>query len=168
MTIHHYNRIYIEIHKPLGEAERIDPMNTFEKNIVNFVRTDMPDQSVMALVRNQLLNESSNVDFSGAMGSTKAKPSRAKKASAAPKQRRTRGNASELRSTVEAYVKASPTGLAASEVAKGVGAPQPAVARALKQLYEGKRIARAGERRFARYARNKTLANAAVKAARAN
>ncbi len=67
--------------------------------------------------------------------------------------------------SVERVVKAS-TGVSASEVARAAGIPQPRAAAALKELKLGKRIFQGGDRRFARYAADARIAEAASLAAR--
>ena len=71
----------------------------------------------------------------------------------------------ETLEAVERVVKAS-TGVSASEVARAAGIPQPRAAAALKELKLEKRLFQGGDRRFARYAGEAKIAEAASLAAR--
>lgn len=73
----------------------------------------------------------------------------------------------QLATRVEEAVKKS-QGLSASEIAKVVGVPQSRVSGVVKDLKTAKRIFQGGDRRFARYAGDAKVAEAASLAARQN
>ncbi|EYF06684.1 Histone-like protein [Chondromyces apiculatus DSM 436] len=157
----------------------------------------MPDEALLALVKNQL-GSLSGIDGVFAAetgtrarlrgGSAPAAPSKkgaaqpASKrggsssiAAAAPKRRpgrprkatTTSAQRQETLDKVERIVKAS-TGLSASEVAKQASIPQTRAAAALKELKLAKRIFQGGDRRFARYAGDAKTADSASMVARKN
>jgi hypothetical protein len=167
-------------------------VDAFSAEIIALVRR-MPDEAILALVRNQLAALQSLRTPRAAAAPSKAAPvsatppppkpkpaapAKAKRAAgrpartggASPKPRGRRIDSAqrvELVASVERVVKAA-MGLSASEVAKLAGAPQPRVATALKELKLAKRIFQGGDRRFARYAGDAKTADQASLSAREN
>jgi ribosomal protein S25 len=128
---------------------QLDP---FSRQIIEMVR-NMPDEAILALVRNQL-------GLVGASGSTLAAPragARPKKAASkrrAKGKKRARASSAEreqLLAKVERVITTS-KGLSASQIAKKAKLPQSRVAAAVRDLKEAKRVFQGGDRRFARYA----------------
>jgi ribosomal protein S25 len=152
--------------------------DAFSAQIIELVRR-MPDEAILELVKNRL----GMAPFRGLAQQAREPRSRSARAAAAePKsKRRARPAASrggqprratavsqerkETLDSVERVVKAS-SGVSASEVAKASGIPQPRAAAALKELKLEKRIFQGGDRRFARYAGDTKVAEAASLAAR--
>ncbi|MEP7122271.1 MAG: hypothetical protein ABJE95_15225 [Byssovorax sp.] len=149
----------------------------------------MPDEAILELVKNRLgmapfrdLSHESRRRRARAPRVVEAAPApepapspepKSKRFAAPekPKARKPRRVASvssdrkETRESVERVVTAS-TGVSASEVARAAGIPQPRAAIALKELKLEKRIFQGGDRRFARYAGDAKVAEAASLAAR--
>jgi hypothetical protein len=159
--------------------------DAFSQQIVDLVRK-MPDEAILALVKNQLGAVAGQVSLPTIMprrGSSRArvvavqsKPSSvAAKRGAAPKRRPGRPRKSpaasaerqETLNAVERIVKAG-SGMSASEVATQAGIPQTRAAAALKELKLAKRIFQGGDRRFARYAGDAKTADQASANARKN
>lgn len=163
--------------------------DAFSRQIVELVRK-MPDDAILALVKNQLgAITGGEVSLPAAQPartrtrapsvaqqapSKKAAPAAAKRG-AAPKRRpgrprkttTTTAQRQETLDKVERIVKGS-SGLSASEVAKQAGIPQTRAAAALKELKLAKRIFQGGDRRFARYAGDAKTAEQASVSARKN
>lgn len=167
--------------------------DAFSRQIVELVRK-MPDEALLALVKNQL-GSLSGIDgvFAAETGSRarlrsgSVAPEKSKKGAppppakrggniaAAPKRRpgrprkatTTSAQRQETLDKVERIVKAS-AGLSASEVAKQASIPQTRAAAALKELKLAKRIFQGGDRRFARYAGDAKTADSASMVARKN
>lgn len=152
--------------------------DAFSAQIIELVRR-MPDEAILDLVKNRL----GMAPFRSLSQQARAPRNRAARA-AEPKSKSKSGTATETarsgqprRATtlsqerqetldnVERVVKAS-SGVSASEVAKASGIPQPRAAAALKELKLEKRIFQGGDRRFARYAGDTKVAEAASLAAR--
>jgi len=146
----------------------------------------MPDEAILALVRGQLGIEQEEAQpiVSPAQPRTrKTRTKRGTKATAAarttavkpatktkvgrPKKKRTSAARQKVLSAVERAVKAA-KGLSASQVATATGVGQVRVATALRELKLAKRIHQGGDRRFARYARDKKTAEAASLHARSS
>jgi hypothetical protein len=152
--------------------------DAFSAQIIELVRR-MPDEAILELVKNRLgmapfrdlgqqqAREPRSRPAHSAAGGTKSKR-RARPATPRGGPRRATAMSQERKETldsVERVVKAS-AGLSASEVAKASGIPQPRAASALKELKLEKRIFQGGDRRFARYAGDTKVAEAASLAAR--
>ena len=152
--------------------------DAFSAQIIELVRR-MPDEAILELVKNRLgmapfrglgqqahepRSRAARAPAAGAKSKRRARP-------AAPRTeppRRATTLSQERKETldsVERVVKAS-SGVSASEVAKASGIPQPRAAAALKELKLEKRIFQGGDRRFARYAGDTKVAEAASLAAR--
>jgi hypothetical protein len=162
--------------------------DAFSQQIVDLVRK-MPDEAILALVKNQLGAVTGEVSLVAAAavpprrGGSRARAgvaqskasSVAAKRGAAPKRRPGRPRKSpaasaerqETLNAVERLVKAS-SGVSASEVARQAGIPQTRAAAALKELKLAKRIFQGGDRRFARYAGDAKAAEQASANARKN
>lgn len=161
---------------------RLDP---FSAQIVHLVRT-MSDDAILALVRERLGVASDEESASGRdaaarrfLGTArrqasaraalvgKRKPARgaksARRAPGAPK--RVSPERAKVLASVERAVKAA-KGLSASQVARATGIGQVRVATALRELKLAKRIYQGGDRRFARYAGDPRIAEAASVEAR--
>ena len=167
--------------------------DAFSAQIVELVRR-MPDEAILELVKNRLgmapfrelkqesrgrrarrarAAEPAPVEPAGRKSKrfVESVASVASVASEQPKAQRPRRAASvspdrkKTLESVERVVKAS-TGVSASEVARAAGIPQPRAAAALKELKLEKRIFQGGDRRFARYAADAKIAEAASLAAR--
>ena len=159
--------------------------DAFSAQIIELVRR-MPDEAILELVKNRL----GMAPFSAlahVAPASRGRNGRATRAAqverVAPKSKRggvaTKATAARRRGTtvvedrkgmldsVERVVKAS-TGLSASEVARAAAIPQPRAAAALKELKLEKRIFQGGDRRFARYAGDAKIAEAASLAARSS
>ncbi len=152
--------------------------DAFSAQIIELVRR-MPDEAILELVKNRL----GMAPFRSLTQQARAPRNRAARAAASgPKSKRRATQATprggqprrttplsqerqETLESVERVVKAS-TGVSASEVAKASGIPQPRAAAALKELKLEKRIFQGGDRRFARYAGDTKVAEAASLAAR--
>ena len=167
--------------------------DAFSAQIVELVRR-MPDEAILELVKNRLgmapfstLNQQSRgrrarpthaaqaaraAEVEAVQPVERAEP-KSKRSTApakpmAKRQRRAESVSHDRKETlesVESVVKAS-SGVSASEVARATGVPQPRAAAALKELKLEKRIFQGGDRRFARYAGDATIAEAASLAAR--
>ncbi|AKT36617.1 hypothetical protein [Chondromyces crocatus] len=162
--------------------------DAFSRQIVELVRK-MPDEALLALVKNQLgaLSgmeavlpapisgrgrvrgmSSAQPKKPGALGIAKRAPVGAKRRPGRPrKAAATSAQRQETLDKVERIVKSS-AGLSASEVAKQAGIPQTRAAAALKELKLAKRIFQGGDRRFARYAGDAKTADGASLLARKN
>jgi hypothetical protein len=156
--------------------------DAFSAQIVELVRK-LPDEAILEIVKYQLgatsVSPLRNLGRQAARRRGRADrvvaPAKAKRASAVAKRRpgRPRKTATlsrerqETLEKVEQLVKAS-SGLSASDVAKAASIPQTRAAAALKELKLGKRIFQGGDRRFARYAGDAKLAEAASQTARKN
>ena len=164
--------------------------DAFSAQIVELVRR-MPDEAILELVKNRLgmapfralSQESRGRRAPSSRGARAAEAesvdliergeprNRRVAAPEKPKAKRPRRAApvshdrKETLESVERVVKAS-SGVSASEVAKAAGIPQPRAAAALKELKLEKRIFQGGDRRFARYAGDAKVAEAASLAAR--
>ena len=158
--------------------------DAFSAQIIELVRK-MPDEAILELVKNRLgmapFRELSQVSRGRRARSPRAtepehvEPAEPKSKRLAapekPKARRSRRAApvssdrKEMLEAVERVVKAS-AGVSASEVARAAGIPQPRAAASLKELKLEKRIFQGGDRRFARYAGDAKIAEAASLAAR--
>ncbi len=139
-------------------------MDTFAKQLVDMVR-QLPDEALLELVKNHLTGVT-------AAESPQRQTPRAPRTPATPaKPRRKRGkrrssaNRAKLEQSVLAFVHDS-NGVAVSDVAAGVGEPKSRVAPVLRKLRDAGTIHQAGDRRFARYGKTKTIAEAASKRAR--
>jgi hypothetical protein len=158
--------------------------DAFSAQIVELVRR-MPDEAILELVKNRLGMAPFSA-LSQVRAGRRARSARAAEVEsvevAEPKSKRfvapekarakrPRRSASgshdrkETLESVERVVKAS-SGVSASEVARAAGIPQPRAAAALKELKLEKRIFQGGDRRFARYAGDAKMAEAASLAAR--
>jgi hypothetical protein len=153
--------------------------DAFSAQIVKLVR-DLPDEAILALIKNQLGSVTSASSLSTAAPrrrgrppraavaavaaapvaakaapAKKARKARAAKATARPgRPRKTAALSAERQETlnaVEKIVKAG-SGVSASDVARLAGIAQTRAAAALKELKLAKRIFQGGDRRFARYA----------------
>jgi hypothetical protein len=149
----------------------------FSAQLVALVR-QMPDDAILALVKNRLDAVAGAPVSTGATSTATPSPSGRRrgrprreaaaapapakapaKKEAAPKRRpgRPRKTAAlsaerqETLNSVERIVKNS-SGVSASDVARQAGIPQTRAAAALKELKLAKRIFQGGDRRFARYA----------------
>lgn len=134
-------------------------LDAFSAQIVRLVR-QMPDEAILALVRNQL---DSVVAVAGVPRGPGRPPSASKALVAAPLRKGARVKGTRKRTVtpsaerqealdkVERLVKSS-DGLSASQVASAAGIPQTRAAATLKELKLAKRIFQGGDRRFARYA----------------
>ena len=155
--------------------------DAFSAQIVELVRR-MPDEAILELVKNRLgmapfraLGQEGHGRRARATHVAEVEPaaSRRKRASAPPVAKAARPartaalapDRTEILESVERVVKAS-SGVSASEVARAAGLPQPRAAAALKELKLEKRIFQGGDRRFARYAGDAKVAEAASLAAR--
>lgn len=157
--------------------------DAFSAQIVALVRR-MPDEAILELVKNRLgvAPFSTFVPVIPDTRGPRARPTRAvavepaepksKRAGAPNRAKTPRRRATtvpedrkETLESVERIVKAS-AGLSASEVARAAGIPQPRAAAGLKELKLEKRIFQGGDRRFARYAGDAKIAEAASLAAR--
>jgi hypothetical protein len=152
--------------------------DAFSAQIVELVRR-MPDEAILELVKNRLgmapfrglgqqVRGQRSQPARGAAVGAKSKRGATQEKPRAARPRRTATVSEERRETletVERVVKAS-SGVSASEVAKAAGIPQPRAAAALKELKLEKRIFQGGDRRFARYAGDTKVAEAASLAAR--
>lgn len=152
--------------------------DAFSAQIIELVRR-MPDEAILELVKNRLgmapfraLGQQSSEPRSrparGAAAGAKSKRRARPPAPQNGQPRRATAISQERKETlenVERVVKAS-SGISASEVAKASGIPQPRAAAALKELKLEKRIFQGGDRRFARYAGDSKVAEAASLAAR--
>jgi len=151
--------------------------DAFSAQIVELVRT-MPDEAILALVKNQLGAFGGDVSFGlprrrGAQPRAAVGPRARRPAVKAGGRRRAAGGRrgrgasperQEALSAVERIVKSS-SGISASEVAKSAGIPQTRAAAVLKELKLAKRIFQGGDRRFARYAGDsRTAEQASVQA----
>lgn len=151
--------------------------DAFSAQIIELVRR-MPDEAILDLVKNRL----GMAPFRSLSQQARAPRTRAARAAAEPKSKRRATTAAprggqprratnlsqerkETLDSVERVVKAS-SGVSASEVARASGIPQPRAAAALKELKLEKRIFQGGDRRFARYAGDTKVAEAASLAAR--
>ncbi len=151
--------------------------DAFSAQIIELVRR-MPDEAILELVKNRLgmapfrglgqqggepRSRSTHSAAAGTKNKRRARPATPRggprRATAVSQERK------ETLDNVERVVKAS-SGLSASEVAKASGIPQPRAAAALKELKLEKRIFQGGDRRFARYAGDTKVAEAASLAAR--
>jgi len=152
--------------------------DAFSAQIIELVRR-MPDEAILELVKNRLgmapfrglgsrahepRSRSARSAAAGAKSKRRARPptprnGQPRRATAVSQERK------ETLDNVERVVKAS-SGISASEVAKASGIPQPRAAAALKELKLEKRIFQGGDRRFARYAGDTKVAEAASLAAR--
>jgi ribosomal protein S25 len=152
--------------------------DAFSAQIIELVRK-MPDEAILELVKNRLgmapfrglgpqahepRSRSAHSPAAGAKSKRRARPAsprsgQPRRATAVSQERK------ETLDNVERVVKAS-SGISASEVAKASGIPQPRAAAALKELKLEKRIFQGGDRRFARYAGDTKVAEAASLAAR--
>ncbi|MBI4705078.1 MAG: hypothetical protein HY744_28560 [Deltaproteobacteria bacterium] len=163
-------------------------LDPFSAQIVKLVRT-MPDEALLALVRQQLDAASASVPAVGpavpAGGAVKrpwqrraAKRGRgvvaavrpvAKKSAAVNKAaraaKRTTAGRQELLEAVERAVKQA-KGVSASEIARATRVAQTRVASALRELKSARRIFQGGDRRFARYAADAKTAQYASLTAR--
>lgn len=165
--------------------------DAFSRQIVELVRK-MPDEAILALVKNQLGALAGGEAVLPAPAPARARaprapaapakkaapapaPAPAKRAPAQPKRRpgrprkatTTSAQRQETLDKVERIVKGS-SGLSASEVAKQANIPQTRAAAALKELKLAKRIYQGGDRRFARYAGDGKTAEQASMMARKN
>jgi ribosomal protein S25 len=152
--------------------------DAFSAQIIELVRR-MPDEAILELVKNRLgmapflnLSQQASAPHSRAARAAAAgAKSKRRTAPATPRGEQPRRATTlsqerqETLESVERVVKAS-TGISASEVAKASGIPQPRAAAALKELKLEKRIFQGGDRRFARYAGDTKVAEAASLAAR--
>ena len=153
--------------------------DAFSAQIIELVRR-MPDEAILELVKNRLgmapfrglgqqhAREPRSRSAHSTAAGTKNNKRRARPATPRGGPRRATAVSQERKETldsVERVVKAS-AGLSASEVAKASGIPQPRAAAALKELKLEKRIFQGGDRRFARYAGDTKVAEAASLAAR--
>jgi hypothetical protein len=158
--------------------------DAFSAQIVELVRR-MPDEAILELVKNRLgmapfraLGQESQGRRARSTRAAEVEPiapvaSKAKRASAPDGSKSERParptslsqDRKETLESVERVVKAS-TGVSASEVARAANIPQPRAAAALKELKLEKRIFQGGDRRFARYAGDAKVAEAASLAAR--
>jgi hypothetical protein len=158
--------------------------DAFSAQIIELVRR-MPDEAILELVKNRLgmapfreLSQDGRGRRPRRARAVEAEPlepaepkSKRLVAPEKPKARRPRRAAvvstdrKETLESVERVVKAS-AGVSASEVARAAGLPQPRAAAALKELKLEKRIFQGGDRRFARYAGDAKIAEAASLAAR--
>lgn len=152
--------------------------DAFSAQIVELVRR-MPDEAILELVKNRLgmapfrdLGQRVRGQARRPAPVVAAEP-KSKRAATPAKRRAGRPpqttslsqERTETLENVERVVKAS-AGVSASEVAKAAGIPQPRAAAALKELKLEKRIFQGGDRRFARYAGDAKIAEAASLAAR--
>lgn len=156
--------------------------DAFSAQIVQLVR-NMPDEAILALVKNQLgaVASAAGVIPARRPGRPPGRPAAAAAAAPAParaakqpakragKRGGRRGASSadrqETLDKVERIVKSS-QGLSSSEVATVAGIPQTRAAAALKELKIAKRIFQGGDRRFARYAADAKTAEQASLASR--
>ena len=153
--------------------------DAFSAQIVELVR-NMPDEAILELVKNRLgiapfRGLGRQLPVQGRRGRPARAAASAKAKRAVPAEKRRSGRprkavtlSEERKETldmVERLVKAS-SGLSASEVARSASIPQPRAAAALKELKLEKRIFQGGDRRFARYAGDAKVAEAASLTAR--
>lgn len=134
-------------------------LDAFSAQIVRLVR-QMPDEAILALVRNQL---ESVVAVAGVPRGPGRPPSATKAVVALPSRKGARVKSTRKRTVtlsaerqealdkVERLVKSS-DGMSASQVASAAGLVQNRAAAVLKELKLAKRIFQGGDRRFARYA----------------
>ena len=141
---------------------KLDP---FSAQLVALVRK-MPDDAILALVKNQLgaLGGSATVDAAPRTARRSKTASGRKTAKRGP--RASNANRAALVGAVEKYVLGS-KGVGLADVASAVGVTKDRAKAALKQLKAAGRIAHGGDRKFARYAANTKTALAASKRARA-
>lgn len=151
-------------------------LDLFSKEIVRLVR-GMSDEAILALVRDRLgvdggvVPTSTRATRTGA--STKTTTNKTASRKSAGKASRSKGKRTvlgaaareQLMSNVEKTILQS-KGLSVSEVASRTKQPKSRVAAAIRELKSAGRIQQGGEKRFARYARDKKTALAASNAAR--
>jgi DNA-binding transcriptional ArsR family regulator len=155
--------------------------DAFSAQIVELVRR-MPDEAILELVKNRLgmapfraLGQQAHGRRAPAARAVEIEPVASKRKRAAPpraakaekpgRPTTLSPDRKEILESVERVVKAS-NGVSASEVARAASIPQPRAAAALKELKLEKRIFQGGDRRFARYAGDAKVAEAASLAAR--
>ena len=146
-------------------------LDAFSAQLVSLVR-QMPDEALLALVKNQL----AGVDAGAAAETTPKKvgarrTARRAKAKAprgvrAPVTRGSNARRAALVEAVEKFVLGS-KGVGLADVATAVGVSKDQAKSALKQLKAAGRIAYGGDRKYARYAADAKTALAASKSARA-
>lgn len=141
-------------------------MNTFQAQIVKMVR-EMPDDALLDLVRAEMSS-----------GKSLSFPPRAKAEErptmATPRKRvrvrnvkaKAKRRAFDPKSTEKVLhaVKIAKRGVAIGDLEGYTKLPRSHVQRALGELLKGKRLFRAGDRRFTRYATTKAAAQKAAKA----
>ncbi len=155
--------------------------DAFSAQIVELVRR-MPDEAILELVKNRLgmapfraLGQEGRGRRAPAPRAAEVEPvASRRKRGAAPRAANAEKpdrppalspDRNEMLESVERVVTAS-NGVSASEVARAANVPQPRAAAALKELKLEKRIFQGGDRRFARYAGDAKVAEAASLAAR--
>ncbi|MEM9692427.1 MAG: helix-turn-helix domain-containing protein [Myxococcota bacterium] len=164
-------------------------LNPFSADIVDYVRNHMTDEAILELIVNKLTGDDGEAPVEAAP-KTRAKRGPAKKkvvarkASPAPRKttakkkavakkkaptrRRARsGDREAERAKVEQVITSS-KGLSASEIAAKAKMPKERVSQHVKKLKEAGAIYQGGDRRFARYAGTKKIAEAASEYAKKN
>jgi hypothetical protein len=184
----HINRESVA--RPDNERNTMASLDPFSAQIVQLVR-NMPDDAILALVRNQLGAVTGAAAVVAPMAKKRGRPKKvvakvtkvtakaktitkkkaakkvAKKKPVGRPKKRTSAARLKVLASVERAVKTS-KGLSASEVARTTNIGQVRVATALRELKIAKRIYQGGDRRFARYAGDARTAEQASLHARSN